>query len=261
MLDNHYTPDNFGIIRNFNMLGIEISTYTFFVALACFVTIAFYLLSMRKKEKEDKQHTFSIVMAALIGGIIGSKIPVIIENFEVLIREPQNLKYFLLTGKSIIGGIIGGWLAIKIIKKIKGISNKKYGNEIAPAIALGMGIGRIGCFLTGCCYGIETKLPIGVDFGDGALRYPTQLIEMIFCMILFIYLYYKQKTKKELFPGSLFKELVLYYFIFRFFIEFIRGTEKNIAYLSIYQVICLLGITLYIFKIIRRNYYGRRKEK
>ena len=195
----------------------------------------------------------------MVGGILGAKIPVIIENFEVLIREPKNLKYFLLTGKSIIGGIIGGWIAVKIVKKFKGISDKKYGNKIAPAIALGMGIGRIGCFLTGCCYGIETKLPIGVDFGDGALRYPTQLIEMIFCLILFIYLYYKQKTKKELFPGILFKELVLYYFIFRFFIEFIRGTEKNIAYLSIYQVICLIGITLYIFKIIRRNYYGRRK--
>ena len=129
----------------------------------------------------------------------------------------------------------------------------------APAIALGMAIGRMGCFFTGCCYGIETKLPIGIDFGDGLLRYPTQLVEMIFCVILFGYLYYKQKTKKELEPGRLFKELVLYYFVFRFFIEFIRGTEKNIIYLSIYQIICLIGIAFCVLKIKRRKFYERRK--
>ena len=50
-------------------------------------------------------------------------------------------------------------------------------------------------------------------------------------------------------PGILFKELVLDYFIFRFLIEFIRGTSKNILFLSIYQVICLLGIIYIILKI------------
>ena len=259
MLDNHYVPDGFGIIRNFNIFGIKISTYTFFVALGCFLAIVWYFISMKNREQDNKKYTFPIVISALIGGLIGSKIPVIIENIKVLIQEPSNVKYFLLTGKSIIGGLIGGWLGVKIIKKVKGISNKKYGNEIAPAIALGMGIGRIGCFLTGCCYGIETKLPIGINFGDGLLRYPTQLVEMIFCFILFGYLYYKQKTKKELEPGRLFKELVLYYFVFRFFIEFMRGTEKNIIFLSIYQVICLIGIAFYVLKLKRRKCYERRK--
>lgn len=128
----------------------------------------------------------------------------------------------------------------------------RYGNQIAPAIALGMAIGRLGCFFTGCCYGIETTLPIGIDFGDGLLRYPTQLIEMMFCLILFGYLFYKQKSKKDLIPGILFKELVIYYFIFRFFIEFIRGTEKNILYLSIYQIICLIG-AIFIAIAIERS--------
>jgi len=255
MLDNHYVPDEFGIIKNFNIFGIKISTYTFFVGLGCLLAIAWYFISMRNKGQDNKKYTFPIVISALVGGLIGSKIPVLIENIKVLIQEPSNIKYFLLTGKSIIGGLIGGWLGVKIIKKVKGISNKRYGNEIAPAIALGMGIGRIGCFLTGCCYGIETKLSIGINFGDGLLRYPTQLLEMIFCFILFGYLYYKQKTKKELEPGRLFKELVVYYFVFRFFIEFIRGTEKNIIFLSIYQVVCLLGIAIFILNLKRRKNY------
>ena len=119
-----------------------------------------------------------------------------------------------------------------------------------------MAIGRIGCFFTGCCYGVHTHITwLGINFGDGLLRFPTQLIEMVFCLILFGYLFYKQQKKKEnLIQGILFKELVLYYFTFRFIIEFIRDTNKNIIGLSIYQIICLLGIifiAITISKIVR----------
>lgn len=188
----------------------------------------------------------------LSGGLIGSKIVVIFENFNVIFSNPSNLKYLLFTGKSIIGGLIGGFSGVKIIKKIKKIENIRCGNQIAPAIALGMAIGRIGCFLTGCCYGIKTNLPIGIDFGDGINRIPTQLIEMAFCFILFVYLYYKQIKRKDLISGILFKEFILYYFIFRFIIEFIRATNKNILFLSIYQIICLIGI-IYIQIQIKRS--------
>ena len=140
-------------------------------------------------------------------------------------------------------------VGVIIAKKILNIKEKRFGNQIAPAIALGMAIGRIGCFLTGCCFGIETSLPFGVNFGDGIMRIPTQLIEMVFCLILFGYLFYKQKSKKELQPGILFYDLVLYYFIFRFFIEFIRGTEKNILCFSIYQVISIIGVLYIVLKI------------
>ena len=148
--------------------------------------------------------------------------------------------------------MLGGYIGVIIAKKILNIKEKRFGNQIAPAVALGMAIGRIGCFLTGCCFGIETSLPIGVDFGDGINRIPTQLVEMAFCFILFGYLYYKQRSKKELQPGILFYELILYYFIFRFLIEFIRGTEKNILCFSIYQIISILGI-LYIVLKSRRE--------
>ena len=76
---------------------------------------------------------------------------------------------------------------------------------------------------------------------------------MVFCFIMFIYFFYKQKTDKNLMPGILFKNLVLYYFIFRFFIEFLRDTEKNFLFLSIYQVFSILGVIYILFKI--------RKEK
>ena len=249
MLDNHFVPDGYGIIPYFSIFGKEIPSYSVFVGLSLIVGITWFLITVPKKEKIKGYRPFVIVLSALFFGAIGSKALVIIENIKPLVEDFSKIRVFLFTGKSIVGGLIGGYIGVIIGKKVLNIKEKRFGNQIAPAVALGMAVGRIGCFLTGCCYGIETNLPIGIDFGDGINRIPTQLIEMAFCLILFGYLFYKQKTEKELQPGILFYDLILYYFIFRFLIEFIRGTEKNILFLSIYQIISILGIIYILFKI------------
>ena len=252
MLDNHYVPDGYGIIPYFNIFGKEVSSYFIFVGLGLVVGILWFMFTVSIKKKVRGDKAYLIVLSSLLFGIIGSKIIVIIENIGVLIKDITQIKNFMFTGKSIVGGLIGGYFGVIIAKKI--LKEKiRVGNNITPAITLGMSIGRIGCFLTGCCYGIETKLPIGVDFGDGISRIPTQLIEALFCLIMFIYFYYKQRKEKDLMPGILFKQYVLYYFIFRFFIEFIRDTEKNILFLSIYQLISILGVIYIVIKIRREK--------
>lgn len=260
MLDNHYVPDGYGIITNFNIFGHKIPTYTFFVALGLLVGIIWFFITVPKKEKLNIEKSYYIFLSAITFGFLGSKILVIIENLNAIINDISILKNMLFMGKSIIGGLVGGYIGVRFIKKKLNLENIRIGNKIAPSVALGMAIGRVGCFLTGCCYGIETKLPIGIDFGDGITRIPTQIIEIIFCLILFAYLLYKQKTDKELVPGILFKKLVLYYFIFRFIIEFIRGTNKNILFLSIYQIICLLGIIFIIKKIKKEKELWKIKK-
>lgn len=249
MLDNHHVPDNYGIMPNIVIFGYEVPSYAFFVGLGLLIGLICFFSTIVLKEKIRGEKAYLIVFSSLICGFIGSKILVMIENINVLFEDFSNIKYFLFSGKSIVGGLIGGYIGIRLIKKKLKLENIRIGNKIAPSIAIGMAVGRIGCFLTGCCYGIETSLPIGVDFGDGVNRIPTQLIEMLFCLILFGYLLYKQLNDKNLVPGILFKKLVLYYFIFRFFIEFIRGTEKNILFLSVYQVICLIGIFVTVKRI------------
>ncbi|MBQ3298357.1 MAG: prolipoprotein diacylglyceryl transferase [Bacilli bacterium] len=249
MLDNHFVPDGYGIIPYFTIFGKEISSYSIFVGLGLIIGIIWFLITVSKEEKIGGYRPFIIVLSALFFGAIGSKILVIIENLKPLIEDFSLISQFIFTGKSIVGGLIGGYIGVIIAKKILNIKGKRFGNQIAPAIALGMAIGRIGCFLTGCCFGIKTSLPIGVNFGDGINRIPTQLIEMAFCLLLFGFLFYKQKAKKELQPGILFYDLILYYFIFRFFIEFIRGTEKNILCFSIYQIISILGIIYIVLKM------------
>jgi phosphatidylglycerol:prolipoprotein diacylglycerol transferase len=105
-----------------------------------------------------------------------------------------------------------------------------------------MSVGRIGCFLNGCCYGVECAF--GFDFGDGLTRFPAQLVESGFHFIAFMILH--RLRRKEMRPGILFKWYVISYFIFRFFIEFFRVNERIWLGLSVYQLICLTGI-LFVF--------------
>ena len=252
MLDNHYVPDDYGIISYFTIFGKNIPSYSLFVGLGLLTGIAWFIFTVSKR-KVSGEKTIILVLSTLLFGIIGAKLLAIIESLPMLIKDPSKIALFIVSGKSIVGGLIGGYIGLRLTKKILKTQNIRLGNDIAPSIALGMSIGRIGCFLAGCCYGIKTNLKIGVDFGDGVQRIPTQLIEVAFCFLLFIYLFYKQKTEKDLIPGILFQKLILYYLAFRFFIEFIRATEKNILFLSIYQVISIICIIFVIIKMKREK--------
>jgi prolipoprotein diacylglyceryltransferase len=233
MFDTHIKEAGAGILPTI----FNLPTYTLFVTLGIVAGLIYYLSDTQKRHAHS-EGVIEIVSAGLIFGVIGSKIPVIIENPSL-----ENLFF----AKSILGGLIGGMFGVILIKRIYHIK-LKLGNIIAPSIALGMIFGRIGCFLNGCCYGIVA--PWGIDFGDGNLRYPTQLFEIGFHLIAFILLHH-YKTRVQT-PGILFKFYLLAYFIFRFFIEFIRENPIIFAGMSIYQSISLFGIG-YILFVIRNN--------
>lgn len=115
------------------------------------------------------------------------------------------------------GGFIGGVLFILLYKKFfKGFKFAQLW-PIIPALALGHGIGRVGCFLAGCCYGKPTELPWGIFLHDH-YRHPTQLIEALGLLVLGLYLFYSHKSKRTLVGTYL-----LAYGILRFIVESLRG--------------------------------------
>ncbi len=232
MLDSHeriigFLPSIFGI-----------PSYSIFFILGILAGLLYYIIGAKKRETKNND-AITIVASALIFGFIGSKIPLLFETRDLTI---------LLTGKSILGGLVGGMFGVLFIKKVMHI-NLKMGNVIAPSVALGMAVGRIGCFFNGCCYGIKSTF--GYDFGDGCLRIPTQLLEVAFHLTAFILLHFmKDRVQTQ---GLLFKLYLLSYFIFRFFIEFIRENPIVWFHMSIYQLICLLGV-VYISITLRRMF-------
>jgi len=161
-------------------------------------------------------------------------------------RDPA----YLLGGKTIVGALIGGLFAVELAKRLAG-ETRSTGDLFAAPIALGIAIGRIGCFLTGLSdhtYGIATSLPWGVDFGDGIRRHPTQLYESLFTLALFFFLLRALKRPHR--EGDLFKMFMLAYLGWRLAIDFLKP-EVRLGILSGIQWACA-AMFLYYARDIRR---------
>ncbi len=152
-------------------------------------------------------------------------------------------------GKSILGAIVGGVVFVEIFKKIFKL-NKSTGAYFVPSLTIGIVIGRLGCFFAGLedyTYGIETKLSIGVDFGDGINRHPVQLYESFTMFVFFIYILHNYLTNRAEFERSIFYKFIFVYALQRFFWEFLKPYKDIFASLNIFQIICLLLVVYSIY--------------
>src|SRR5262245_1246056 len=146
-----------------------------------------YLL-LRKRDvttMQSAQTHIWIIAGAIIGAAIGSKLLAIIESFpDYWSHRTEPMVW--LEGKTIVGGLLGGWIGVEIVKRLRGVRGSTGDAYVLPII-LGIAIGRIGCFLTGLAdhtHGEPTALPWGVDFGDGVRRHPTQLYEILVVLLI-----------------------------------------------------------------------------
>jgi len=243
MIDSHLYPENWGVYPNLFRIGnFQISSYSFFVLAGLIIGLIVYFYFARK-QKESGEKSFYVVIAGLVGGILGAKLPYWIFNYQVIIDYYPNISP-ILSGRTITGGLIGGTLSVIYIKNKLSIKDKK-GNIFAPAIAIGLAIGRIGCFFRGCCYGTHTDLFCGIEFGDAIFRHPTQLYEVLYFIVFFVYSTVKIKKMPS---GYLFYLLMNSYFIFRFFEEFIRYNDDIIYGLSFFQYVSLGALLFINFK-------------
>ncbi len=119
-------------------------------------------------------------LAAFCGATIGAKLPVMLLQGA----SPWVWQSWLADGKTIMFGIVGAYVAVVGAKWVLGI-HIATGDTYALPVAVAICIGRLGCFVGGCCYGTITDVPWGVHFDgvDGdpeVLRHPMQLYEFVF---------------------------------------------------------------------------------
>jgi len=181
--------------------------------------------------------------AALIGGLVGSHVLFAFEDMTSLglvAADPVRV----LQGKTIVGGLIGGLLAVEFVKARRGITAAT-GDLLVVPLTAGIAIGRIGCFLTGLddeTSGTPTVLPWGVDFGDGISRHPTQLYEIIFLLLLLLVVMRLAAQRAP--TGDAFKLFLLGYSSFRVLVDFIKPATR-VAGMSVLQWACLAVVAYY----------------
>ncbi|HFD13750.1 MAG TPA: diacylglyceryl transferase [Epsilonproteobacteria bacterium] len=167
-----------------------------------------------------------------------------------------------MLGKSVLGALFGAIVSIELFKYFTGIKGST-GAYFVPSLALGIAIGRVGCFMTGLddyTYGVETTLPWGVDFGDGVLRHPVQLYESVMMFGFFLYSMWMHKHKKVYFEAKIFYIFVLFYATQRFVWEFLKPYVDVVFGLNVFQLVCL---TLMVYAIIylKRSAHGTLFKK
>jgi phosphatidylglycerol---prolipoprotein diacylglyceryl transferase len=168
-----------------------IHPHLFFEALSYVVAFGIYLrLRRRFGDPLVTPLRWAVVAAAVAGAAFGSKILFWLEDPQLTWHNLHNPAFFV-GGKTIVGALAFGLLTVELIKRYIGL-RQSTGDLYAIPLALGIAIGRIGCFLTGLSdntYGIPSDLPWAIDFGDGISRHPTQLYEIVFLLALIPLLY------------------------------------------------------------------------
>jgi len=208
-------------------------------------SVGFWIYSRERKRSGDFLPTadrLSIVVAAIVGAALGSKVLSWFETPQETLAHWNDL-LFLMQGKTIVGGILGGVIAVELTKKWIGVTQRT-GDLFAVPICIGTAVGRLGCFFAGLpdqTYGVATSMPWGVDFGDGIRRHPTQLYEVVFVLGLAWVLAHVRGVR----GGDRFRAFLVAYLFFRLLIEFWKPGIPVLAGMTAIQWSCVLALLWY----------------
>jgi len=233
---------------------------TYGVLLVTALITALYLIVRRgRREGLDSGRLLDFSTWLIVVGIVGAKALMVLTDWRYFWQYPGELVSWstLRAGGVFYGGVIAGSIFALWYIQVHSLPVGKTFDVYAPAIALGLGIGRLGCFAAGCDYGKPTTSFLGVVFTDpfshevagtplGIPLHPTQLYEALATFLIFGVLMASYRHKR--YDGQIFLLYLVLYAGARFFIEFLRGDEdRGFVFghlLSTSQFIALLSLAV-----------------
>ena len=222
-----------------------IPTHDGFVLLGTLAGLAVWLYESRRREVLDDRLVW-VLVGALVCGALGARLSTVWRYVDVT-PDPTVTGFMVASGRSILGGLAGAYAGVLLTKRLIGY-RAPTGDVFAPAIALGMAVGRVGCFLTELP-GTPTTVPWAVSFYDGVPRHPSFLYEIAFQLGAFALLWWARPRVQV--RGDLFKIYLMMYALFRFGVEFVRGNDVVWAGLTraqIFLIPAILALGVYFLK-------------
>ena len=242
----------------FEIFSLEIRWYSLAyiagILLGWVIAKKVFIQNLEIEKKFDDYITY-LIISIIIGGRLGY---VLIYNYNYYINNPLDIFKIWEGGMSFHGGLIGVILASIIFAKKNNQNPFLYMDTVALVAPIGIFFGRISNFINSELYGAVTNMPWAVTFiqVDNLPRHPSQIyeafLEGIFLFIILIYLRNTFSNK----PGVISGLFLIFYSIFRFFIEFFRVPDEQLGYLflnfTMGQVVSLIfilsGVILFYFK-------------
>ena len=216
-----------------------IPTHALFVGLGVVAATLVFVVEARRRGHTDDR-LLIVVTGALVGGALFMRLGTWLQHVDL--RENASLaEQWAYGNRSILGGLVGAWLGVHVAKRLCGY-RLRTGDLFAPAVALGMAVGRIGCFLT-------EPLPSTGGYNVSFLY------EIVFQLACFAVIWWGLRHR-GLPPGEIFVWYVAAYGVFRFLVEFVRGNEVVWGGLTRPQLFLAVTIPLVLLRILVRARQG-----
>lgn len=203
----------------------------------------YFFLKGRQPAGIPKETHWGILGGAALGAALGAHL---LHGLNELPRAISGQWTYaqLLLGKTIVGGLLGGWCGVEVVKRMLG-EHRSSGDAFVLPLLFAIALGRVGCFLTGLSdftCGLPTRLPWGVDFGDGIPRHPAQLYEIGALAIFASLVPWLQRRLQQ--PGDLFRIFLAFYLLLRLALDSLKPDLSLALGLSGIQWGCLAGVIL-----------------
>ena len=236
----------------FSIGSLSVRWYGIMVALAVIFLILWMLRSVRKGANISYDTVLNAALVGIPSGIVFSRLLHVLDYWEHYSQNPGDI--LGASGLTIYGAVLGATLGIWIYSRFSKQSFGYLADVIAPGIIMAQAIGRVGCVLNGCCYGLETDIFCAVIYTNpdsfapiGVPVHPTQIYEIIYNLMLFgVLLLLRGRFKPD---GTLFLIYLGLYSVWRLSIGFLREGTPFLFELHQAQVIAIIVIliALYIF--------------
>lgn len=239
-------------LETINLGFFSIKTWGVFVALGFGGGLLFTYFHVKKLKQEYRAHLLNLGFWALLGGISGSRLLFILGDLKYFFENPKEIFQLWHGGMSIFGGILLAiFFCYLYIKKHK-LNFWQIGDLLSPGLALGLAIGRIGCFLIHDHLGVvmKTPRPWGINY-FGEVRHEISLYLILSNFLLFLGTWiFSRYIKKE---GVLFLIFLLWYGGSRLLIDSLRDFETRYYGLMISQWLAL-AIIIFVLGYLGKNY-------
>lgn len=242
----------------------RLDTHDTFVALGVAAATLVFVAEARRRGQTDERLIY-VVTGALVGGALLMRLGTWWQHVDL--RENASLaEQWLYGNRSILGGLVGAWAGVHVAKRLSGYRSRT-GDLFAPAVAVGMAIGRFGCHFTevpGTATGAEWGIALDpaaagrLAAQPGVGLHPSFLYEVAFHALAFVALVWWARRRVSS-PGELFVAYVAAYGAFRFGVEFVRGNEVVWAGLSRAQLFLAVTVPVLwvrVFVLARRGAFG-----
>jgi phosphatidylglycerol:prolipoprotein diacylglycerol transferase len=247
---------------------LTLHAYGVLLAIA-FITGLWVASRQAKRAGLDAARVTDMAVYVLIAGLIGAKVLLVVVEWSFYASNPRELLSILQSGGVFYGGLIGAFPVAWWYARKHGLPPWRTADVLAPAVAVGQAIGRLGCFCAGCCYGRAADVPWAVTFRDAyasrtvgtpldTALHPTQLYESLACLAIFFILIRMARGKR--FDGQVTLAYVLLYAVVRFVIEFYRGDAVRGTVFGIFSTSQFIALVMALTAALILPYLAKRNR-